>query len=296
MIEPYELFRLVSEPPALDRPVLIVALTGFVDAGSATRLVADHLLDKLDKTLVATFDIDLLLDYRSRRPLMQFVEDHWESYAEPRLDLYALTDASGTRFLLLAGPEPDLHWERFTSAVRGLIVRFGVELTVVLNAIPMTVPHTRPTGITAHATRPELIAGYEPWLQRVLVPGSAAHLLEFRLGEEARDAVGFAVHVPHYLTQIDYPAASEALLSAVARASGLHLKLGPLHELAERVRGRIDAETADSPEVATVVRSLEENYDSQVGNRGGRLPTAEELGAEAERWLAEQGRRDGPGD
>ncbi|MHB2023368.1 MAG: PAC2 family protein [Mycobacteriales bacterium] len=290
------MFHLVAEPAQLSEPVLIVALTGFVDAGSATRLVSDHLLETLNRSLVATFDVDLLLDYRSRRPLMQFVEDHWESYAEPRLDLYALTDIAGTGFLLLAGPEPDLHWERFTAALRGLISRFGVRLTVVLNAIPMTVPHTRPTGITAHATKPELIAGYEPWLQRILVPGSAAHLLEFRLGQEKRGAVGFAVHVPHYLTQVDYPAASEALLSAVSRVTGLQLRLTELHELAEQVRSRIDLETSQSPELASVVRSLEDNYDNQVSQPGGRLPTAEELGAEAERWLSEQGRREGPND
>ena len=63
-----------------------------------------------------TFDIDALLDYRSRRPTMIFVEDHWESYDEPTLACYLAHDRQQTPFLLLAGPEPDLQWERFTAA------------------------------------------------------------------------------------------------------------------------------------------------------------------------------------
>ena len=190
MPDPQDLYQLVDDPPELGRPVLIQALTGFVDAGAAGRLAREHLLTSLSGRIVATFDIDALLDYRSRRPVMLFVEDHWESYEEPSLALHLLYDGSNTPFLLLSGPEPDLHWERFTAAVIGLIDRLGVRLTVGFNSIPMAVPHTRPTGVTAHATRRDLIAGYEPWLRRVQVPGAAGHLLEYRLGQAGRDAIG----------------------------------------------------------------------------------------------------------
>ena len=53
-------------------PVLVHALEGFSDAGHAIRLAAGHLKDTLDTELVASFAIDELLDYRSRRPLMTF--------------------------------------------------------------------------------------------------------------------------------------------------------------------------------------------------------------------------------
>ncbi|MDT5279400.1 MAG: hypothetical protein QOJ20_595, partial [Mycobacterium sp.] len=58
-------------------PVLIHALEGFSDAGHAIRLSAQHLKNTLDIELVASFAIDELLDYRSRRPLMTFKTDHF---------------------------------------------------------------------------------------------------------------------------------------------------------------------------------------------------------------------------
>lgn len=305
MLDPRDLYDLAEDVPQPPEPVLILALAGFVDAGSASRLAREHLLATLDSRVVASFDIDQLLDYRARRPTMLFVEDHWEDYEQPVLQLLVLTDRAGTPFLLLTGPEPDLQWERFVAAVRALIDRLGVRLTVGFNAIPMAVPHTRPIGVTAHATRHDLIAGYQPWLQRVQVPGSASNLLEFQLGRDGRDAMGFAVHVPHYLAQTDYPAAAEVLLSSVARAGDLELPTDALQAAAGQIRAEIDEQIAQSDEVTAVVRALEQQYDAVVRGRqranlldaeDGSLPTADELGAELERFLAERtDRRDQPG-
>ena len=183
MLDPDELYVLEPDLPPMDRPVLVHALTGFIDAGSAGQLLRDHLLETLEHRLVATFDVDQLLDYRSRRPLMVFDADHWESYDEPSLELHAVTDSEGATFLLLEGAEPDVSWERFIVAVRHLVERLDVRLTIGVHGIPMGVPHTRPTAVTAHGTRPELTEGREPWVGRIQVPGSMINLLELRLGQ-----------------------------------------------------------------------------------------------------------------
>jgi hypothetical protein len=298
VLDPHGLYEVAGELPELDSPVLVQALTGFVDAGSAIQLTRDHLLEQLDGEILATFDIDQLLDYRSRRPAMIFVEDHWESYEDPSLALHLLRDATGKQFLLLAGPEPDLQWERFIAAVTGLIERLGVRLTVAVNAIPMAVPHTRPVSVTAHATDKALLGENESWLQRVQVPASVANLLEFRLGQSGHDAMGYAAHVPHYLAQTSYPAAAELLVDSISTATGLTLPTGSLREAADEVRGEVDKQVADDEQAGRLVASLEQQYDAFLRGRQGNLladtneplPTAEELGAELERFLAQQSR------
>jgi predicted ATP-grasp superfamily ATP-dependent carboligase len=301
--DPHELYELTEDLPELDEPVMVQVLTGFVDAGSAGRLAREHLVATSDPEpqLAVRFDLDQLLDYRSRRPTMLFVEDHWESYEEQLLAVHLLRDGTGTPYLLLSGPEPDLQWDRFVAAVTGLIERLDVRLTVGMNAIPMAVPHTRPTGITAHATRPELVADYQPWLHRVQVPASAGNLLEYRLGQQGREALGFAAHVPHYLASSDYPAAAESLLAALSRTTGLALPTDQLREAAEGLRTTIDEQIAKADEVAAHVHGLEEQYDVLMQSRQSQqllpdltdLPTADELGAELERFLADQAK---PGD
>ncbi len=302
MLDPHALYELTDRLPALDRPIMIQALTGFVDAGSAVQLAREHLLATLDGEPVAEFDVDQLLDYRSRRPPMIFVEDHWESYEQPRLSLHLLRDAGQTPLLLLSGPEPDIQWERFIAAVGQLVDRLGVRLTIGLNAIPMAVPHTRPVGVTAHATRPELLGDRESWLQRVQVPASVGNLLEFRLGERGADAMGYAAHVPHYLAQTTYPQAAEVLLTSVSQSTGLLLPTDALRTAGEAVRAEVDKQVAEDEQAGRLVASLEQQYDAFLRGREGTnllaqtgpLPTADELGAELERYLAEQGRGDQP--
>jgi hypothetical protein len=300
-VPPEVLFELVDPGDGashadLQGAVLIEMLDGFVDAGAARRLLREHLLSG-EYTPVAVFDVDLLHDYRARRPPMLFVEDHWESYAAPSLEIRRLTDESGTPYLVLCGSEPDVMWDRFAAAVQLLVDRLGVRLTVGTNAIPMAVPHTRPIGVTAHASRKELIEGYEPWVATVQVPGSAGHLLEHRLSTSGHDAMGFAVHVPHYLAQAAYPPAAEALLRAVTRASGLALPVGTLEETSREAQQAVAGLVTQSEELGELVRTLETQYDAAVADRGaslteaGSLPTGDELGAELERFLADQARK-----
>src|SRR5262249_23318194 len=155
-----------------------------------------------------------------------------------------------------------------------------------------------------HGTRPGLVTGSRRVVDRLQVPGSVASLLEFRLGEQDRAAVGFAVHVPHYLAQAAYPAAAVTLLQSVTRATGLSLPDEALREAASRTDEEIGRQAEASEEIAELVEALERQYDAFIdtatregllADEAGNMPTAEELGAQFERFLAEQqGRTDSP--
>jgi hypothetical protein len=297
-LDPTDLFEVVATPTPDDRElVLIEALDGFVDAGSAKRGLREHLLGTLESTVLASFDVDVFHDYRARRPAMVFDSDHWESYDAPTLEIRQVLDTTGRPFLVLAGSEPDVLWERFVAGVIRCVERFDACLGIGLTAIPMGVPHTRPPGMTAHGNRADVLAAYPPWLTTVTVPASAGHLLEHRLSGSGRGALGFAVHVPHYLAQTAYPIASLGLLHAIENATGLQLGGEALETAAVEARETIDGLVSQSDELGELVNGLETQYDAYVSARGqsllageGAIPTGDELGAELERFLAEQSR------
>jgi hypothetical protein len=294
--DPGDLYQ--TSPTALELDsdlVMLYYLDGFIDAGAAGRQLATHLLATLDHTEVARFDVDSLIDYRARRPPMIFSKDHWESIEAPEIVLHLMHDPAGAPFLLLNGLEPDRDWEAFVKAVLSLSDRLKVRLAASFHGIPMGVPHTRPLGVTGHATQAELIDGYQPLVDKLQVPGSATALIELRMGEAHQAAVGFAVHVPHYLAHASYPAAAVTLLGAVERATGLSLPADELRDAAQLTDAEIARQVAGSEEVAEVVRSLEEQYDAfnaehndLLAGQPENMPTAEELGAQFERFLAEQ--------
>jgi len=283
-----------------DGPALLHVLRGFIDAGGAGELTGEHLVDRFETRRLVTFDIDQLLDYRARRPAMTFDVSRWRDYDEPQLVVDLAHDAEGTAFLLMHGLEPDVQWERFAAAVRQLVERFSVPLTVGVNGIPMGVPHTRPLGVTTHGTRPELV-GAPGWFGTVQVPASVGAMLEYRLGRWGHDAVGVAVHVPHYLAQAGFPPAAMVALERVEQMTGLALDSDTLEPAAREALEAVERQVIASDEVAAVVRALEEQYDTLSRTLGRTsllgeavdLPTADEIGAEFERFLAQQHGPDG---
>jgi len=141
------------------------------------------------------------------------------------------------------------------------------------------------------------------------VPGSAPALLELRFGEAGRDALGFAVQVPHYLAQAVYPPAALALLGSVTTSTGLDLPDAELREAADRTNEAIEQQVEESAEVAELVRALEQQYDTAAESQqaavdaaaglladGEAMPTADELAAQFERFLAENQDRTDPPD
>jgi len=293
--------HIVDDVPELsgERPVLVLVLHGFLDAGNAAGIASDHLEElgggRGGGKVVATFDVDEFYDYRARRPAISFVRDHYEQYDAPRMTVRLMRDRQMLPYLFLRGPEPDSRWEGFAAAVREVVERFDVSSVLSLAAVPMAVPHTRPIAITPHATDPDLIDGESRWQGELRIPSSAQALLELRLGEWGHHALGFVAHVPHYISQMGYPRAAIALLEKTEAASGLSLDSGGLASAAEQTDDEIAGYLATNDDVNQVVAGLEQQYDSfQLGEESGMslladdapLPTGEEIGAQFERFLA----------
>jgi hypothetical protein len=130
-----------------------------------------------------------------------------------------------------------------------------------------------------------------------MVPASAGHLVEYRLGVAGVDALGIAAPIPPYLAQTEYPTAALALLREIGARSGLRFDTAALEEAGRVSREAIDREVAASTELQALVAAIEQQYDAAAAAAqnvlaDGDLPTADELGAELERFLANEARGD----
>lgn len=281
-----------QQPPHV--PLLHLSIDGFMDAGEVREQVAEHILGTLDHRVVASFDVDQLIDYRSRRPVMTFDSDRWVDIDEPSLVLYRVEDSAGRPFLFLHGVEPDYRWEAFVEAVHQLCLAFGVRTVVSAHGIPMAVPHTRPVGMTKFASEPGLIPGNQAIFGQVQVPGSVESLLHLRLGEAGLHTMGLAVHVPHYLAEATYGDAAVAALGALGTMTELQVPSNALVAAAGLNRAEIMQQIAASPEIGEAVAELEKRYDQFLEGQRRRsllaaqvadLPSADEIGAEFEEFL-----------
>ncbi|WP_300344288.1 PAC2 family protein [Nesterenkonia sp.] len=285
-----------EDSPGGPQMPMVVSIAGHTDAGSLSEQLAESLLGRLPNKRLASFDVDELFDYRSRRPHLTFTDNRFTDYQGPQLNLFEVRDAMDRPFLLLTGDEPDFQWERVTDTVLRLVEQMDVSLVVLVDALGLPTPHTRPIGVTAHGNRKDLIEGISTWSPNAQIEAGLSQMLELRADAAGRDVVGYTLHVPHYLAAGKYPQVAVAALEYTGAACELMLPTDELREAARMVDADISRQVGQSPEVTQLVKQLEANFDqyatpaqrSLLVRDDNDLPDAEELGAAVEEYLRSQ--------
>ena len=290
-----QLFTLVNTEVAVPEGLhLLAAISGFTDAGSAMQQVSEHILGNLEYTTVVTFDNDQLLDYRSRRPVMYFEQDHIEDYQPASLSIHLVKDEVGNQFLFLNGYEPDFKWEAFANAIETIFALFGVSDLTWLHAIPFPIPHTRSVGVTVSGNQSEVIAKFSEWKPRTQVPGNIMHLLEYRMSEAGTPTTGFVLLIPHYLSDSQYPQAAVSGLELISSHLGLVFPTDDLRDEGVEFVRRLTKQISENPDLAGLVANLETSFKSDRANSGmgavktpqRDIPDADQIAAELEGYLA----------
>ena len=207
--------------------------------------------------------------------------------------LFRSRDAKGKDLLLLTGPEPDAAWRFFARTVGDLATEMGVSKMVGLGAYPFAAPHTRPVGITATTPNRDVSARL-PFVRNSLdAPAGVAAVLEHEMHGRGIEAMVFWAQIPHYVATMPYPAGSAALIEAVCAEAGLTLDTGDLPKEASAQRERLDQLVRSNPEHVEMLSKMEAAYDAirtqTAIDIASDLPSAEQLAAEVEQFLREQG-------
>ncbi|CAN5883014.1 filament polymerization regulator ParJ [soil metagenome] len=277
----------LADRPVLRRPVLLVALEGFVDAGAVAATAAMFLRHRWQSEVVARFDRDALLDYRARRPTAVIDSGRVRRVEWPDIEVCAAHLDGERDALLLLGPEPDMRWEAFAADVAELALATGVESMVGLGAYPAAVPHTRPTSILQAgnalagdvAPKVPMVAGYTG-------PVNVGVVLQSILERHGVPATGLWAEVPHYIAGSPDPVAALAMVSRVAELIGTTVDTTELEAAATLHRRQVDDAVAEHGDAADMVTALERHVDS--GDDDDDLPSGEDLAKEIERFLRTQ--------
>jgi PAC2 family len=271
------LWRITSEIHPV-RPVLIQALSGWVDAGEAATTAAGILADSA--TIVASFDPDALFDYRSNRPILDFEDGEIHDLRWPEI---ALLHASleGRDVLLLSGMEPDLRWQEFASSVGDLATRFDVSQLISIGSVPAAVPHTLESPIMMTASDRSLLAGQRVPEGLLRVPAAAVSVVDRHFVQRGFETVGFWAQVPHYVTE-PYKAAVLSLLGRLATHLGVDLSLEELRAEADEQKEHLDEIVNARPEVKAYVERLE-------GMASAEFRLGDQLANEVEHFLRDVG-------
>ena len=291
-----ECLHWLATRPELTDPVMVVMLSGWIDAGGAAYAAVEAIENESGATPIAYLDDDLFIDFRARRPTMELREGlnsvlNWE-----RITLAAGHDQTGRDIVLLTGPEPDMAWHRFTRTIGELAAELGIRQMAHLGAYPFATPHSRPARLSVSSPSQDVLSKVHFLRSSIDVPAGVAASLEQDFHERGIPSLGIWAQVPHYVSAMAYPAASMALLEGLREATGIVIDAAQLRSDVIAQSLRIDSLIAGNQDHAKMIEQLEQLYDSSdnevsVENGGPLLEmrSGDELAAELEEYLRDQG-------
>ncbi len=266
----------VERRPELRDPVLVVALSGWVDAGLAGAGSIAYLVEQL-QTVRRFGHIDLsdVMDLQQVRPTVRLIDGVSRTVEWPRIEL--LAGSAGRDVVVVYGPEPSIRWRTVTEEIVGLTRELRVGLAVMLGGIPTAMSHRRPTHVLATATRHSLLQEIGGPRPDYTGPTGLQTVLQVALGQAEIPAVGLWAQVPHYVSTTPSPAATRALLEKLRDVAGISVDLAPLDAQVDAYRERLEESISERPDVAEIVRQLEADED--------QVPDGDDLVSEIERFL-----------
>lgn len=285
----------LAPQPDLTDPVLLVMLTGWIDAGGAASAAIDAISDEAAATPVAEFDDDTYVDYRARRPVMELREGLHSVLQWERITLAIGHDQTGRDLLLLTGPEPDMAWHRFTRVMGEVAAALGVRHMVHLGAYPFAVPHTRNPRLSVSSPSEDVLARVPFLRSSIDVPAGAAAALEREMHDRGIPSLGVWAQVPHYISAMSYPAASVALLDGLREATGVVIDGASLRNEVLVQGRRLDEMVQGNDDHAKMIDQLEQIYDASddtveviEGGPSLEMRSGDELAEELEQFLRDQ--------
>jgi len=286
--------KIHSMPQTLRRPILIMAFTGWNDAAESATTAARYLAASFSGEKFAEIDPEEFYHFGLSRPYVRFKagSETEREVVWPATEFSIAQSPDLQRDLIVGvAPEPHLRWRTYCETVLQLARTCEVTLVLTLGALLAEVAHTKPIRLVGGASDPELAArlGLRP--TRYEGPTGIVGVLNTICRDRGLATASLWANVPHYISGIENPKASLALVKRVLSLLDAETDLSDLDEAGRQFDQNLKEIIAQNAKIANYIAKLEaKEAEEESGAPKGEsdLPPASELVAEIEQFLRQQ--------
>ena len=288
--------KMSSRPEGLRRPILIMAFGGWNDAAESATTAVRYLGTSFHAEKFAEIDPEEFYHFGLSRPYVRFKpgSETERELTWPTTE-FSLARATNLARDVIVGVaiEPHLHWKAYCSQVLDLARSCEVGLVLTLGALLAEVPHTRPVRLSGSASDPEVGAQLGVRPTRYEGPTGIVGVLNIACREQGFATASLWANVPHYISGIENPKATLALVRRVAPLLGATIDTTDLEEAGKQFDNNLKEIVAQNNKIANYVKKLEsrdteEEETAPAAPAKSDLPPASELVAEIEQFLRQQ--------
>jgi predicted ATP-grasp superfamily ATP-dependent carboligase len=286
--------KLHSRPVGLRRPILIMAFGGWNDAAESATTAVKYLGTSFHAQKFAEIDPEEFYHFGLSRPYVRFKAGS-ETEREviwPATEFSISQSADLARDVIVGvAPEPHLRWRTYCETVIKLARSCEVTLVLTLGALLAEVPHTKPVRLVGTASDPELAARFGLRPTRYEGPTGIIGVLNTICRDHEVPSASLWANVPHYISGIENPKASLALVKRVLSLLGAQADLSDLDEAGRQFDQNLKEIVAQNAKIKNYIAKLEAKDTEEEGGESpvqSDLPPASELVAEIEQFLRQQ--------
>jgi proteasome assembly chaperone (PAC2) family protein len=256
--------------PALRNPIMVVAFSGWNDAGEAATGAIEHLLaawqnepNDVVPELIADIESEEFYDFQVNRPHIFIDESQIRNLTWPTTEIFGLVLPTFERDLIIVkGSEPSMRWKSFTRELLDLADDLEVELVITLGSLMADVPHTRPIAVSATGAHPELASRLGVEVSRYEGPTGILGIIGDGCLRRGIDAISLWAAIPHYASSSPSPKATLSLVNALEDFLEITIPPADLPEAAEEWEKDVSEMAKEDSDVAEYVKALEDSKDA----------------------------------
>ena len=278
--------------PVLRSPVMVIAFSGWNDAGEAASGAASHLLGcwtdpafDVVPELIAEVDPEEFYDFQVNRPTVYVDDSSIRNLTWPGTQVFALaTPTLSHDFIVVRGVEPSMKWKTFASDLLDLADDCEVDLVITLGSMLADTPHTRPITVSGSGAHPDIATRLGVEISKYEGPTGILGVIQDSCIRRGIDAISLWAAIPHYASNSPSPKASLALVNALEDFLEISIPQGDLPDEAIEWETEVTELAKEDSDVAEYVKALEDSKDAVD------LPeaTGESIARELERFLRKQ--------
>ena len=282
----------IHQIPALRSPVMVIAFSGWNDAGEAATGAASHLLASWIESdsdvvpeLIADVDVEEFYDFQVNRPTVCIDESSIRSLTWPGTQIFGLrTPELDHDFVVVRGVEPSMKWKTFAGDILDLADDLEIDMVITLGSMLADTPHTRPITVSGSGAHPEIAQRLGVEISKYEGPTGILGVIQDACVRRGIDAVSLWAAIPHYASSSPSPKAILALINALEDFLEITLPQGELVNESRDWEIEVSEMAKEDSDVAEYVKALEESKDS------AELPevSGESIARELERFLRRQ--------
>jgi len=282
----------IHQIPALRSPVMVIAFSGWNDAGEAATGAASHLLASWIESdsdvvpeLIADVDVEEFYDFQVNRPTVCIDESSIRSLTWPGTQIFGLrTPELDHDFVIVRGVEPSMKWKTFAGDILDLADDLEIDMVITLGSMLADTPHTRPITVSGSGAHPEIAQRLGVEISKYEGPTGILGVIQDACVRRGIDAVSLWAAIPHYASGSPSPKAILALINALEDFLEISLPQGELVNESRDWEIEVSEMAKEDSDVAEYVKALEESKDA------AELPevSGESIARELERFLRRQ--------